>query len=171
MTVDYRYLLERLDIFPGLFPHRGSASRLLYVMLNPSTADEHHDDATIRRCLGFAIRHGYANMAVVNLFAMRSTDPRRLREHALRELNIGPENDRTIVREAARADRIVAAWGTHGRFRGRDQAVLRLLAAHDVYCLGLSKHRGVPLHPLRLPVDTDLILYRRASKPCAPATT
>ena len=169
--VVYRYVLERIGIGSSLFPARGVGSRILWVMLNPSTADDHHDDATIRRIIGFSRRDGFDNLAVVNLFAIRSTDPRRLRHYEVRHLIVGPENDRTIVREAARADRIVVAWGAHGRFLDRDQAVLRLLAAHDVYCLGVSKHRGVPLHPVRLPADQDMILFRRASKPCEPATT
>ena len=44
----YRYMLERTwDC---------RKERVLFVMLNPSTADEKEDDPTITRCLGFATR-------------------------------------------------------------------------------------------------------------------
>ncbi len=48
---------------------------VVWVMLNPSTADHVHDDPTIRRCMGFARAWGYGGIAVVNLYAWRATDP------------------------------------------------------------------------------------------------
>jgi hypothetical protein len=53
----------------------GSGSPLLFVMLNPSTADGEQDDATIRRCLRFAMAHDFGELEVVNLYAYRCTDP------------------------------------------------------------------------------------------------
>jgi len=41
---------------------------LLWIMLNPSTADALKDDATIRKCMGFAKRMGYECIVVVNLY-------------------------------------------------------------------------------------------------------
>jgi hypothetical protein len=61
-------------------------------MLNPSTADERRDDPTIRRCIGFSRARGFGGKTVVNLFALRTPEPRDLREHAD---PIGPDNDRT----------------------------------------------------------------------------
>jgi hypothetical protein len=49
--------------------------RVAFVMLNPSTADGHADDPTIRRCMGFAREWGFDGLVVVNLFAMRATRP------------------------------------------------------------------------------------------------
>src|SRR5258707_10232275 len=56
----------------------GEPETVLFVMLNPSTADGQGDDPTIRKCVGFAQRWGYDRMKVVNLFAYRATDPRML---------------------------------------------------------------------------------------------
>ena len=48
---------------------------LVFVMLNPSTADADKDDPTIRRCCGFADRMGFGGIIVVNLFALRAAAP------------------------------------------------------------------------------------------------
>ncbi|WP_131822315.1 DUF1643 domain-containing protein, partial [Mycobacteroides chelonae] len=37
-----------------------------FIMLNPSTADAEVDDATIRRCIGFAKQWGYGALVVRN---------------------------------------------------------------------------------------------------------
>ena len=55
----YRYWLER---------DRGERP-LVFVMLNPSTADAEVDDPTIRRCRRFASDNGYTGIIVVNLYA------------------------------------------------------------------------------------------------------
>ena len=49
-------------------------SLVAFVLLNPSTADEEGDDPTIRRCIGFAQRHGFGGLEAVNLYAYRATN-------------------------------------------------------------------------------------------------
>jgi len=90
----YRYRLGR-----RWAQHRLSLP-LLFVMLNPSTADAEQDDATIRRCTTFAVAHGFDAMEVVNLFAFRATDPADLWRAAD---PVGPDADRHIAEAAARA--------------------------------------------------------------------
>jgi hypothetical protein len=70
----YRYSLTRL--LPNLFAKQGK--HVVFVMLNPSTADASHDDPTIRRCKGFAGREWATLMSVVNLFGYRATRPGEL---------------------------------------------------------------------------------------------
>lgn len=150
-TGAYRYSLWR-DI--------GEGPAGAFVMLNPSTADAEKDDPTIRRCIGFARRWGWGGLHVLNAFAFRSTDPRAL--HAQVD-PVGPENDATIVRiaseVAASGGRIIAAWGEHGFFLYRDNAMRRLLRPiADVWALRISK-TGQPCHPLYLPADSEPVLY------------
>lgn len=51
---------------------------ILFIMLNPSTADASVDDPTIRRCMGFAKRLDSNGLTVANLYAYRATKPAEL---------------------------------------------------------------------------------------------
>src|SRR5262249_26275901 len=90
---------------------------VMFVGLNPSTADEQEDDPTVRRCIGFARKWKFGGVILVNLFAYRTTDPSGLLEAAD---PIGPANDRHILASARGAGCIVLAWGTRGVFLDRD---------------------------------------------------
>lgn len=147
----YRYALWR---------RWGFGSQVLFVGLNPSTADAETDDPTLRRCVGFAKRWGHSAVAIGNLFALRSTNPRGLETV---EDPRGPENERWLRTLIAESARVVLAWGVRGTYRGMDQRVLRLLhavispfALPTFYHLGLTKD-GQPRHPLYLRRDAALI--------------
>ena len=146
----YRYDLLRM--------WREDDKHLLWIMLNPSTADATKDDATIRKCVGFTERLGYSALYVVNLFAYRSRHPGELL--SVRD-PIGPRCDEWIeVRAQTQgcAWRVIAAWGSLDfcpRFRDRAARVLQLLDGHKVMCLGTSKS-GDPRHPSRIGYDTPL---------------
>jgi hypothetical protein len=129
---------------------------LHFIMLNPSTADAEVDDPTIRRCMGFARREGYGGIRVLNLYALRATDPRQLREYAGDP--VGPNNDIHLLNFAINAavdgDPIVAAWGTNAS-PVRVAEVLQILhAVADlrILSLGTTIH-GHPRHPLYVPAD------------------
>lgn len=119
------------------------ASIVAFVMLNPSTADAHRDDATIRRCIAFAKRWGHDGLVVVNLFAYRATDPTKLDEAAD---PVGPDNDDHIRQACQGASRVVCAWGAHPKAAKRAPAVVQLLP-RGIQCLGLTSS-GHPRHPL-----------------------
>jgi len=152
----YRYLLRRT-----WDPERAG---VLFVMLNPSTADATNDDATIRRCVGFARDWGYGGISVANMFAFRATDPRELLSARMRGIDtIGPSNDATLLLAGLDASVIVVAWGNHaGALPYRAEAVISLLRkvarAGDLYCLGLTE-QGHPRHPLRLARTTRLQVF------------
>ena len=119
-----------------------------FVLLNPSTADELVDDPTVRRCIDFARRWGYAGLEVVNLYAYVATDPGELRRAGY---PVGPENDKHIRAAVRGCDPVVVAWGVHAGRLGRPAEVLQLLREAGVvpYCLRLTAS-GHPEHPLRL---------------------
>jgi hypothetical protein len=145
----YRYWLYRAW---GSAAHPTAARSGLWIMLNPSTADAAHDDATIRRCRAFSQRWGWDAMTVVNLFARRATDPKQLK---LARDPVGPANDQVLLAQAGRHDFILAAWGNHGGHRRRDAAVLAMLGEQGlaVMCLGVTR-QGRPRHPLYVAAHT-----------------
>jgi hypothetical protein len=134
----YRYTLTRVWD-PG-------GARALFIMLNPSTATEVQNDPTVERCERRARTLGFGAFRVLNIFAWRATDPRDMRAAPD---PVGPENDRAIVDSLDWADRVICAWGTHGKHLGRGPEVERLLreAGAHLFHLGLSKE-GHPKHPL-----------------------
>jgi hypothetical protein len=133
----YRYALTRVW---------GTGPRVLFVMLNPSTATEVQNDPTVERCERRARALGYGGFRVCNIFAWRDTDPRAMRAAAD---PVGPANDAAIQDGALWADAIVCAWGTHGAHLDRGAQVETLLRAtgRTLTHLGLSKD-GHPKHPL-----------------------
>lgn len=139
----YRYALWR-DV-PLTFESKHPDDTVLFVMLNPSTADGNHDDPTLRRCLGFAKRWGYGHLAVANLYAYRATDPTQLFET---EEPVGPENDRWIEELAGDATKIIAAWGATAHPEGiLREARVKNLCGKQLHCLALTQHSH-PQHPL-----------------------
>lgn len=143
-----------------LMRHWGEGkSRMTFVMLNPSTADTDQDDPTIRKCVGFAQRHGYSGVEVVNLFAFRATDPKELKAAGW---DTGGDTNRRVLTSALvtsgmRAQHIVAAWGANARGRPEAAAFLDLARRLPVtvHALRLSPD-GTPHHPLMLPYDCEL---------------
>ena len=100
----YRYVLRReWDVLDH--------SYVMFVGLNPSTADEVRDDPTVRRCLGYAKSWGYGALCLTNLFAFRATKPAVLKANPA---PIGQENDRWLVEMA----RVLASWSRRGVFTG-----------------------------------------------------
>ena len=136
--------------------------RVLFVMLNPSTADGVNDDPTIRKCRGFAERWGFQRFDVANLFAWRETVPRELAQAQRRGEDIkGPENERRLMRLATTAAVVVLAWGADAeRWRSYARAVAAWVAratpAEQVFCLGQTAC-GQPRHPGRIGYDTPLV--------------
>jgi len=128
-------------------------SLVLFIGLNPSTADEKEDDPTIRRCINFAKQWDYGGLIMGNLFAYRATQPSDLKQ-AIEP--IGKENDKIIVELSKRADITVVAWGNDGYLHNRDKEVLKLLT--NPMCLKINKS-GQPAHPLYQPKNLVLSPY------------
>lgn len=133
----YRYLLWR---------YWSEAPKAVFIMLNPSTADEIENDPTVERCERRARAMGFGGLRVANIFALRSTDPKALYSHPE---PIGPANDSSIMIAAENAGIVVCGWGTHGALNNRGNTVAKMLRNAGIipHYLQLNAN-GTPKHPL-----------------------
>ncbi|HEA46393.1 MAG TPA: DUF1643 domain-containing protein [Candidatus Pacearchaeota archaeon] len=126
---------------------------LMVVSLNPSTADEKKNDPTIRRCIGFAKKWGFGKLIMTNIFAFRATLPKDLFNS---ENPVGNKNDYWLKKLSKKADKVLLAYGNHGKFRNRHDEILKII--DNPYCIKKSK-TGMPMHPLYLKYTKDPIRY------------
>lgn len=140
----HRYLLERV--------WNESGGLMLFIMLNPSTADANRNDPTIRRCIEFAKRGGYGGIAVVNLFSLRTPKPSEL----VGVLN-GVAWQRHFMQAVQSAVICVAAWGSH-KIAKQSPAMKIIQRMNHLWCLGATKD-GSPRHPLYVRGDVPLMRY------------
>ena len=143
----YRYVLWRK------WEWQGYANQVMFIGLNPSTADEIQDDPTIRRCIRFAKDWGYGGLIMMNAYAYRATDPKVM---MAAPDPVGPGNDEAFGYRRSQVGMIVAAWGT----KCSDEREKRLFQVinQPIYCLGKTK-AGKPKHPLYLRADTKAELF------------
>jgi hypothetical protein len=145
----YRYLLRRT--------WHARRPRVLFVMLNPSTADADNDDPTIRSCIRLSRALNYGSFEVVNLFAFRATEPDDL---AKADDPVGSKNDGAIKRAVVRCDLHICAWGALPVAERRASTVRQLIRSYRpaVFCLGKTK-TGAPKHPLYIKTGTPLEVF------------
>jgi hypothetical protein len=139
----YRYALHRPV-------GRTEPGDVLWVMLNPSTADATTDDPTIKRCIGFTRAWGYDSFSVGNIYGYRSTDPAVLKDLP-EAMTVGEDNEKNLAALSFAAKLVICAWGTKASHR-RVMRVIHTLRLHheQLYALRITKD-GHPAHPLYLP--------------------
>jgi len=144
----YRYTLSR---------YWGEGDRMVWIMLNPSTADAEVDDPTIRRCMGFARREGCRSIDVINLYALRATKPKHLLDHPDPE---GPDNPLAWAMALFDPEPalVVAAWGAHAGMPGLPVSRALTGFCSSAWCLGTTKE-GAPRHPLYVKADEPLVPF------------
>lgn len=129
----------------------------LFVLHNPSTADETKNDPTIRRCIQFAKSWGFGGVFIGNCFSFRSTDPKGLLGKTFEE--IAPiENIRHIQAMAAKCETHILA---HGEFAVKVSSPT--VFKGNWHYLKLTK-AGNPCHPLYLKGDLVPIAFSDGEK-------
>lgn len=149
---NYRYRLDRQITFKE--PGNG----ILFIGVNPSTADAEVDDQTIKKMKGFATKWCCDHFTVVNLFAYRSTD---VNELAKIEDPEGPLNGFYVQQALDQAKVIVPCWGSRHKlpkvlWPHVSSFMFDLRMSEKVIrCFGKTKS-GDPKHPLILGYQTKL---------------
>lgn len=139
---DYRYVLE-VDLgVEG--PH------LVVVGKNPSTAGAARSDATLGRIEAWARRHGFGSVTLVNLFAVRKTNPAAVMDLAYADA-VGPDNDVWIEEAVGVADVVVAAWGdpgdiAHATYDRRVAQLVGFVGEDRLSVVGPLTASGYPRH-------------------------
>ena len=145
----HRYVLKHswTDIF------NPNENPIIWIALNPSTADENKLDPTLTRIRNFSDKNGFNTFYMLNLFAYRATDPKDMMNF---NDPIGNENDYWITHICSKYNcPVVCSWGVNGTHMNRANHVLELLKNYDLRYLELSKD-GIPKHPLYLKSSCQL---------------
>lgn len=141
----------------------GPGPLVLFVLLNPSTADAFEPDPTSTRCEGYARRWGFDGFEIVNLFSWRATEPKDLNAvhgssnlYGLRHT----AGHRAALREC---DLVVVGWGSLTARRwawpAARKTLAQLLESHGQVFALKTNQDGTPGHPLYLRADLDLQPY------------
>lgn len=141
----YRFFLKRM-----WDPEK---PEIMFVGLNPSTANETEDDPTIRRVIAISKKLGYGTVYMTNCFPFVSTDPTQLKDTGEIEFNDG-----WLRRIAGDCKTVVFAWGNFKIVSelGRDKALVEMFP--DAMALHINKN-GSPKHPLYCRTDSKLIPF------------
>ena len=143
----YRYTLWRTwDV---------SKPKVMFLGLNPSTADEVKNDPTVTRCINYSKRWGYGGMYMMNIFSFRTTYPIELKKATN---PIGDKNNFWIKKIYRNVDKCIGAWGNDGEFKNRSEDIFKLIP--KLYCLKINSS-GQPAHPLYLKSDLKPVLYKK----------
>jgi len=147
----YRYTLSRVwDI---------SRPKVLWIMLNPSTADGKQDDRTIRKIGKFSDGFGFGGMWVGNLFAFRSKDPDEVKRLKSTFVDIvGPDNDKYLIMMSKICRKVILGWGTHANDIDPKRVIKVLSMFPKAYALTLNNDNS-PGHPLYTGGSTKLFRY------------
>ena len=127
-----------------------SKNKILYIMLNPSLADDKNDDPTIRRLISFTKKYNYGGFLVGNIFTTITPNPKEIDKSK----GISVKNFEKLLKLINKVDQIVYAWGN----TIEEPQLLKELVLSPK-CFG-KNFNGTPKHPLYLPKNSKLIAYR-----------
>lgn len=127
-----------------------SKSDILFIMLNPSIANEDIDDPTIKRLISFTREFKYGGFFVANLFTYITPYSKTLDTSiGLTKLNL-----KTIKNLVNKVDEVIYAWGNSIK---EPQELKNLVK--NPKCFGKNLN-GTPKHPLYLSSNSKLIKFR-----------
>lgn len=149
----HRPLMRRWlgDTFPDHY--------LMFIGMNPSTADATVNDPTCAREWTFTQREGFDAMVKANVGDYRATHPKMLLEPDV--VVSSPANLPTIREQAKGAARVILCHGKLNKaLVPAGQALVQALTEDgiDLWCFGTNAD-GSPKHPLYLRSDTPLVRW------------
>lgn len=149
----YRYVLWRIwDL---------NKPPVMFIGLNPSTANEIENDPTIRRVQSFGVNMGFGGVYMMNCFPLISTDPSALnafKNTPFHEFE-AKYNDSMLQAIGKQCGDVIFAWGSFEivKLSGRDQELIKMFP--NAKALMINKD-GSPRHPLYIPGYTKPVIYK-----------
>lgn len=134
---------------------------VLWIGLNPSTADARHNDPTIGREMDFSMEWDCDALVKCNIADYRATHPEDLLKPGVdpcSRINL------PLIRDIAKhADKIVVGWGAMAKVQSLTHLAVNVESAlradgHKLWCFGLTKN-GSPKHPLYVLGGTPLVEF------------
>jgi hypothetical protein len=129
---------------------------VMFIGLNPSTANELTDDPTIRRVKSLAMNWGFGGVYMTNLFAFVSAYP----EDLLKCADAINDNDQWLINISALSSEVIFAWGNFKEAQERAKQVIAMFP--NAKALHINKN-GSPKHPLYVKGDTVPVLFNQQS--------
>ena len=127
-----------------------SKSDILFIMLNPSIANEDIDDPTIKRLISFTREFKHGGFFVANLFTYITPYSKTLDT----SIGLTKQNLKTIKNLVNKVDEVIYAWGNSIK---EPQELKNLVK--NPKCFGKNLN-GTPKHPLYLSSNSKLIKFR-----------
>lgn len=124
---------------------------LIFIGLNPSTADENQNDNTVIKVINFTRKWGYGGVFMMNCYPYISTDPERL----IMNKDYNKFNFECINKISKKCSKIIFSWGNFKIVRDNKTDIKLYKMFKSAYCLIQNKN-GSPRHPLYVPYNTKL---------------
>ncbi len=133
---------------------------IMWIGMNPSTADETVDHPTVKKEIGFSQRWGYGKYIKTNIIPYGSTNPNKIDYKLLNKFAY--ENLTTILNLARNVDCVLACWGRNNKLKQWANQVYNVLTIQktEIFCLGKNRD-GSPKHPLYLKSHLQPVKYER----------
>lgn len=137
-------------------------SKMLFIGINPSTADGEKDDHTVSRLVKFCQSWGFGGFYIVNLYSFISPEPEDMIDHYNNLTNkmekaLHKQNMAVALRYGRICSMITFMWGAG--IPNQTQADKYIRTFRDAYCFGKTRE-GHPKHPLFLASHTQLTKFR-----------
>lgn len=129
--------------------------KVMFICLNPSTADATKSDPTMRRIEGFARSLGYGGFYICNCFPCVSTDPKKIWWEPDSDL----VNYLTIANLSQECSNVIFAWGTNRLIQRTERDQLFMDYFPNALALKVTKD-GYPAHPLYLKADLKPVPFK-----------
>ena len=131
---------------------------VLWIMLNPSTADACDDDNTIRKIVKISKHNGYGGLYVGNVYAYRTKNPSELfKDQGINYA--GAYNYLYIQARLCNCESVVLACGRLVKHNDLKKLYNMIeIYEKQIFCLGYNKD-GTPGHPLYQRDDSIFVKY------------